>query len=84
MFDFPISTNLKTGYLARAVRAYGAFQTKRQAQAESRERNEVLRELNSTQLRDIGYVRDKSLDTGKFHRASEQAKNRAKILDMTF
>ena len=66
MTDYPTSTTLTDAYLPIAGKLWRAFQANRHARAERHKRNEALRELNSAQLRDIGYIRDQTLAIRKF------------------
>ncbi|NDW45275.1 hypothetical protein [Ruegeria sp. PrR005] len=64
MTDYPISATRTGGYLSIAGKLWRDFQTNRKALVERRKRNEALRELNSAELRDIGYVKDEKLEIG--------------------
>jgi len=63
MTDCSTSTTSTDGYLFVAGKLWRAFQATRQERALRQKQGEALRDLNSAQLRDIGYIRDEMLES---------------------
>lgn len=84
MTDNPMSTSPTDGRFFNVSKLWRAFQANLKENAERRKLGEALRDLNSAQLRDIGFVRDETLDADNSGNTSSRSIDRAKIIDMTF
>ncbi len=58
MTHYPNSIASTDGYLFIIGKVWRSFQAKRQARAERRKLGAALCDLNTAQLRDVGYIRE--------------------------
>lgn len=58
MTDYPISTASPGGYLFTVGKLWRSLQAKRRKRVERLKLGAALRDLNTAQLRDIGYIRE--------------------------
>ncbi|MBD3664522.1 hypothetical protein [Sulfitobacter aestuariivivens] len=84
MTDYPMSTSPTDGYFFKVGKLWRAFQANRKKSAERQKLGEPLRNLNSNQLRDIGFVRDEILDNVNSGNTSCPSIGRGNTIDMTF